>query len=123
LVEVIGLGNGRLLQPGALLGDALQRCDNEVIDRFGCCCGYAGDFQSPPVVTTLAACAANASETDHFPHNRLVEREEMREWPGTDSVEEPFFGFDFAAPLSIIQPWLLSARSSRDHHFSLFGKR
>jgi len=74
--------------------------------------GYAGDFQSPPILTTLAACAANASEIEHFPHNRLVEREEMREWPGTDSVEEPFWGFGFPAPLCIIQLWVLSARSS-----------
>ena len=64
---------------------------------------YAGDSQSPPMVTTLAACAANASDTEHFPHNRLVEREEMREWPGTDRVEEPFFVFGFPAPLNIIQ--------------------
>jgi hypothetical protein len=58
------------------------------------------------MVTTLAACAANASETEHVPHNRLVEREEMREWPGTDCVEEPFFGVGFPA-------------SSPEHHSTL----
>lgn len=62
LVEVIGLGNGRLLQPGAL------RC-NAAITRSSIglvvAAGYAGGFQSPPIVTTLAACAANASETEH----------------------------------------------------------
>jgi hypothetical protein len=59
---VIGLGNGRLLQPGAL------RC-NAAITRSSIglvvAAGYAGGFQSPPIVTTLAACAANASETEH----------------------------------------------------------
>jgi hypothetical protein len=64
----------------------VQRCDDEVIDRFpAVAAGNAGDLQSPPIVTTLAACVANASESEDFSHKHS-RRNEMGE--GFESVKK-----------------------------------